>query len=67
MEMHMMDHVSFTDMSDGTREEYEFLVALEVEYAKKLADRLLAQLRNIANSYSGYMVSRLDHSLQSAT
>jgi predicted HD phosphohydrolase len=63
----MMDHVSFTDMSDGTREEYEFLVALEVEYAKKLADRLLAQLRNIANSYSGYMVSRLDHSLQSAT
>ena len=63
----MMDHVSFTDMSDGTREEYEFLAALEVEYAKKLADRLLAQLRNIANSYSGYMVSRLDHSLQSAT
>jgi predicted HD phosphohydrolase len=63
----MMDHVSFTDMSDGTREEYEFLVALEVEYAKKLTDRLLAQLRNIANSYSGYMVSRLDHSLQSAT
>ena len=63
----MMDHVSFTDMSDGTREEYEFLVALEVEYAKKLADRLLAQLRNLDNSYSGYMVSRLDHSLQSAT
>jgi predicted HD phosphohydrolase len=62
-----MKTVSFRQMRDGTREEYEFLTAYEEEYAKGLPDRILNALRQLANTLSGYQVSRLEHSLQSAT
>ena len=59
--------VSFTQMKHGTREDYEMLEALEHEYARGLPDRLLATLRGLEHTLSGYQVSRLEHSLQSAT
>lgn len=62
-----MEKVSFTKMADGTREEYEFLDALEQQYIEGLADRLLKKLRDLDDTLSGYQVSRLEHSLQSAT
>ena len=62
-----MQHVEFVNMADGTREEYEFLDKMEQRYIAGLADRVLEGLRRLENSISGYQVSRLGHSLQSAT
>lgn len=62
-----MDTVNFTRMEDGTKEEYEFLARHESEFADAAADRLLEHLRSLENSLSGYRVSRLEHSLQTAT
>ncbi len=62
-----MNTVSFTRMQDGTKEDYEFLETLEEEYAKGLPARIEATLKNLESSFSGYKVTRLEHSLQSAT
>ncbi len=62
-----MDKVSFTAMKDGTREDYEFLTKHEIEYTKGTADRLLTALVSLDESLSGYQITRLGHSLQSAT
>jgi predicted HD phosphohydrolase len=62
-----MEKVSFTQMKDGTREEYEFLTAHEVDYTKGTADRLLTALVDLDKSLSGYQVTRLGHSVQSAS
>lgn len=62
-----MDKVSFTQMKDGTREEYEFLTAHEIEYTKGTADRLLQALVDLDEGLSGYQITRLGHSVQSAT
>ena len=62
-----MDTVRFVHMIDGTAEEYAFLAEREREFIKTLPDRLMAALAALENSFSGYRVSRLEHSLQSAT
>ena len=62
-----MKTVNFTQMQDGTAEEYAFLDALEDQYKEGLVDRLMAQLAALENSLSGYRVSRLEHCLQGAT
>jgi predicted HD phosphohydrolase len=59
--------VGFTQMKHGTKEDYELLERLEHEYVRGLPDRLLGALRGLEHSLSGYRVSRLEHSLQSAT
>ena len=59
--------VSFTTMAEGIREDYELLEELEAKFAEGTADRVLAQLRGLARSLSGYKVDRLEHSLQSAS
>ena len=62
-----MDKVSFTQMKDGTKEDYEFLTVHETEYASHTAERLLKALVELDESLSGYQITRLGHSLQSAT
>jgi predicted HD phosphohydrolase len=62
-----MDRVNFTQMKDRTKEEYEFLTAHEVEYTKGTADRLLHALEQLDEGLSGYQITRLGHSEQSAT
>lgn len=62
-----MDYVKFTQMKDGDKEDYDFLTKHEVEYTKGTADRLLTALVNLDEGLSGYKISRLGHSLQSAT
>jgi len=59
--------VSFTCMADGTAEDYALLERHEAEYASSLPERILQSLEKLAHSFSGYQVSRLEHSLQSAT
>ena len=62
-----MKKVKFTEMKQGSKEDYELLSKFEKEYANKLPDRLIEALLNLGDSMEGYQVSRLEHSLQSAT
>jgi predicted HD phosphohydrolase len=62
-----MDKVKFTSMKDGDRADYEFLTAHETDFAAGTAGRLLTALRDLDESLSGYRVTRLGHSLQSAS
>ena len=62
-----METVSFTQMKDGTQEEYLFLQKLEHDYIRALPDRLLQALERLGGSLQGYQLSRLQHSLQSAS
>ena len=62
-----MQHVSFKRMDEGTSQDYAFLNALEDEFVVALPDRLLAALNSLEGSLAGYQISRLEHSLQSAT
>ena len=62
-----MDRVSFRQMKDGTKEDYEFLTALETDHTRHTAGRLLKALVELDESLSGYQVTRLGHSVQSAT
>lgn len=59
--------VNFTQMKDGTAEEYAFLTKNEAEHAKGTADKLLQALVNLDEGLSGYKITRLGHSIQSAT
>ena len=60
--------VSFTQMKDGTKEEYELLHELEKPYLAMTADRVLDELRRHGETtLEGYKITRLQHGLQSAT
>ncbi len=60
--------VSFTQMKDGTRDEYLMLRELEKPYQAMTADRILRELRGQADeSLAGYRITRLEHGLQAAT
>ena len=54
-------------MADGTYEEYQFLHGLERQYIAALPERILDGLRQLDDGLAGYQVTRLEHSLQSAT
>lgn len=62
-----MDQVKFTAMKDGDKEDYDFLTKHEIEHTKGTADRLLTALVALDEGLSGYQITRLGHSLQSAT
>jgi predicted HD phosphohydrolase len=62
-----METVSFTRMTDGTREDYELLERRGRAYVAGLPDRLLEVLRSMQQAFEGYKISSLDHVLQTAT
>lgn len=62
-----MDQVKFTQMKDGDAEDYAFLARHEAAYGAEVGKRLLGALEALEDSFAGYQVSRLEHSLQSAT
>ena len=62
-----MKKVSFTEMKKGTKEDYLFLDKHEKVFASKTADRILKFMSTLTETLEGYQVSRLEHSLQSAT
>ena len=62
-----METVSFTEMKNGTKADYELLQRLEDQFVETLPDRLLETLRRLEHTLMGYRVTRLEHSLQSAT
>lgn len=63
----MTKTVSFTQMKDGTRADYALLDQLEQRYAAQLPNQILAALGNLGNSLGGYRITRLEHSLQTAS
>ena len=62
-----MKKVSFTEMKKGTKEDYLFLDKHEKNFADKTAERILKFMSNLTDTLEGYQISRLEHSLQSAT
>ena len=62
-----MKEVKFIQMKDGDKEDYDFLINHEIEHTKGTADRLLKALVELDEGLSGYKITRLGHSLQSAT
>ncbi len=62
-----MEKVKFIQMIDGDKEDYDFLTKHEIEHTKGTADRLITALVELDEGLSGYQITRLGHSLQSAT
>ena len=62
-----MEKVSFKHMKDGTKEEYLFLDKHEKKYIQGTGDRLLKFMSRLNNTLDGYQITRLEHSLQTAT
>lgn len=61
-----MSTVSFRQMKDGTRADYELLERIERQYVSALPERILTALRGLEDSFGGYQVTRLEHCLQTA-
>ena len=62
-----MNKVKFTEMKHGTKEDYLLLDKHEKKYIEETADRILKFMSGLTQTLEGYQVSRLEHSLQSAT
>jgi predicted HD phosphohydrolase len=64
----MSKTVTFTQMKDGTAEDYALLEELEKPYLALTPDRVLQELnRQGTATLDGYKITRLDHGLQAAT
>jgi len=60
--------VSFTQMKDGTKDDYQLLEEMEKPFHAMTADRILDELRKHGETtLEGYPITRLQHGLQSAT
>jgi predicted HD phosphohydrolase len=62
-----VEKVKFKQMKDGTKEEYLFLDKHEQKYINGTADRLLKFMSGLKDTLEGYQITRLEHSLQTAT
>ena len=62
-----MKTVNFTQMKDGSKDEYLLLDKYEQEYIDGTADRILNFMKGLTSTLEGYKITRLEHSLQSAT
>jgi len=62
-----MERVKFTQMKYGTKEDYLLLEKHEKKYIEGTADRLINFMSSLNSTLDGYKVSRLEHSLQTAT
>ena len=62
-----MKKVKFKQMKDGTKDEYLLLDKHEKKYIEGTADRLLNFMSGLSNTLEGYQITRLEHSLQTAT
>ena len=62
-----MTKVKFTEMKYGSKEDYLLLEKHEKEYVQGTADRIIKFMSSLNSTLEGYQVSRLEHSLQTAT
>ena len=54
-------------MKNGSKEDYLLLNKHEKKYIEGTADRLMKFMSGLSNTLEGYQITRLEHSLQSAT
>lgn len=59
--------VGYTDMADGTREDYLLGMELAKPFRAKTADRVLAYFEELHEGFPGEQVDRHEHCLQTAT
>ena len=62
-----MKTVNFTEMKKGTKDEYLLLDEYEQNYIKGTANRILKFMEGLTQTLEGYKITRLEHSLQTAT
>tara|TARA_B100002052_G_scaffold192802_1_gene175771 strand:- start:81 stop:635 length:555 start_codon:yes stop_codon:yes gene_type:complete len=62
-----MEKVKFKQMKDGTKEEYLLLDKHEKKYIEGTAERLIKFMSGLNETLEGYQITRLEHSLQTAT
>ena len=62
-----MKTVNFTEMKNGTKEDYELLEKFEKKFERQTAERILNYLSKQTTTLEGYKITRLEHSLQAAT
>ena len=62
-----MEQAKFTQMKDGTKEDYLLLEKHEKKFIEDTADRLIKFMSGLSNTLEGYQITRLEHSLQTAT
>ena len=62
-----MEQVKFTQMKDGTKEDYLLLEKHEKKFIEGTADRLIKFMSSLSNTLESYQITRLEHSLQTAT
>lgn len=57
----------FTNMKDGTAEDWEIIAASFGHFAKGLPDRIMDHLKLLEGDFGGFRIDRLTHCLQTAT
>ena len=62
-----MSKVKFTEMKHGSKEDYLLLDKYEQKYINGTADRILKFMSGLNSTLEGYKITRLEHSLQTAT
>jgi predicted HD phosphohydrolase len=62
-----MEIVKFTEMKNGSKEDYLLLDKYEKRYIDGTADRILKFMSELNSTLEGYKITRLEHSLQTAT
>ena len=62
-----MHKVSFKEMKEGTKEDYLLLDKHEKKFIKNKLKKILNLINNLNQKLEGYKISRLEHSLQTAT
>ena len=62
-----MKTVDFTEMKNGSKEDYELLEKFEKNFERQTADRIINYLSKQTTTLEGYKITRLEHSLQAAT
>ena len=63
----MLKQATFTEMLNGTQEEYAIIGEHHSDYSKGLADRILKHLMILEGDTGGFAVDRLTHCVQTAT
>ena len=57
----MMKKVSFTEMKNGNKEDYQLLEKYEKDFERKTADRIIKYLSAQTTTLEGYQITRLEH------
>jgi len=62
-----MTKAKFIEMKHGSKEDYLLLEKHEKKYIQNTADRIIKFMDGLNSTLEGYQISRLEHSLQTAT